>query len=325
MTDRRTVLLGLVATASLLSLPAFGQAPFPNKAIRIIVPQPSGSGPDVLARTLADILARNLNQSVVVENKPGANGALAASYVLSQPADGHTLFIAGVSNMSWNPHLYKSLGHRPSKDFAGIALIANTPFVTAVSPKLGVKSLPELVKLAKADPGRLSYASAGIGNSTHLSTELLKQRTGIQMQHVPISGAGGPNALTSVMAGDTPVITTVPVSVVPLVKSGQLVALAVTGDQRLGQLPDVPTFKELGVDMEVPGWYSVVARAGTPADAIERLNQEINKALDTPEMKDRLANQMLTAIKSTPGDVQRWTRRDSDTWGPVIDRLGIAQ
>jgi tripartite-type tricarboxylate transporter receptor subunit TctC len=304
MTDRRTVLLGLVATASLLSLPAFGQAPFPSKAIRIIVPQPSGSGPDVLARTLADILARNLNQSVVVENKPGANGALAASYVLSQPADGHTLFIAGVSNMSWNPHLYKSLGHRPSKDFAGIALIANTPFVT---------------------PGRLSYASAGIGNSTHLSTELLKQRTGIQMQHVPISGAGGPNALTSVMAGDTPVITTVPVSVVPLVKSGQLVALAVTGDQRLAQLPDVPTFKELGVDMEVPGWYSVVARAGTPADAIERLNQEINKALDTPEMKDRLANQMLTAIKSTPGDVQRWTRRDSDTWGPVIDRLGIAQ
>jgi len=106
MTDRRTVLLGLVATASLLSLPSFGQAPFPNKAIRIIVPQPSGSGPDVLARTLADILARNLNQSVVVENKPGANGALAASYVLSQPADGHTLFIAGVSNMSWNPHLY---------------------------------------------------------------------------------------------------------------------------------------------------------------------------------------------------------------------------
>lgn len=324
MTTRRTVLSAVAMAASLLVAPAFAQG-FPSKPIKFVVPQPSGSGPDTLARTLADVLAKSLNQSVVVENRPGANGTLAAAYVLSQPADGYTLFLAGVSNMSWNPHLYKSLRHRPARDFTGVAVIADTPFVTVVAPSLGVKTLPDLIKMAKADPKRLSFASAGIGNSTHLSTELLKSRTGIQMQHVPISGAGGPNALTSVMAGDTPVMTTVPVGVVPLVATGKLVALAVTGERRLPQLPDVPTFKELGIDMDVPGWYSVVTRTDAPADAVARLNAEINKALDTPEMKERLAGQMLTAVRSTPADVMKLAQRDSAAWGPIIDRLGIAQ
>jgi tripartite-type tricarboxylate transporter receptor subunit TctC len=324
MTFRRPLLLGLAAAAALCATATFAQG-FPAKPIKIVVPQPAGSGPDTLARTLGDVMAKSLGQNVVVENRPGANGSLAASYVLAQPADGYTLFLAGVSNMSWNPHLYKSLSHQPARDFAGVAVIATTPFVTAVAPSLGVKTLPDLISMAKAEPNRLSYASAGIGNSTHLATELLKSRTGIQMQHVPISGAGGPSALTSVMAGETPVMTTVPVGVVPQVKAGKLVALAVTGEQRLPQLPDVPTFKELGIDMEVPGWYSLVTRTGAPADAIERLNAEVNKALDSAEMKERLSGQMLTAIKSTSADVQRMTKRDSDAWGPVIDRLGIAQ
>lgn len=324
MTSRRFALIGLVAAAALSATCAFAQG-FPTKPIKIVVPQPAGSGPDTLARTLGEVLAKSLSQNVVVENRPGANGSLAASYVLAQPADGYTLFLAGVSNMSWNPHLYKALSHQPARDFAGIAVIANTPFVTAVAPSLGIKTLPDLIKVAKAEPNRLSYASAGIGNSTHLATELLKSRTGIQMQHVPISGAGGPNALSSVMAGDTPVITTVPVGVVPQVKAGKLIALAVTGERRLSQLPDVPTFKELGIDMEVPGWYSLVTRTGAPAEAINRLNVEINKALDTPEMKERFNGQMLTAIKSTPADVQLMTQRDSAVWGPVIERLGIAQ
>jgi len=324
MTPRRNALLGLVAAAALSATTAFAQG-FPTKPIKIVVPQPAGSGPDTLARTLSDVLAKSLGQNVVVENRPGANGSLAASYVLAQPADGYTLFLAGVSNMSWNPLLYKALSHQPARDFAGVAVIANTPFVTAVAPSLGIKTLPDLIKMAKAEPNRLSYASAGIGNSTHLATELLKSRTGIQMQHVPISGAGGPTALTSVMAGDTPVITTVPVGVVPQVKAGKLIALAVTGERRLSQLPDVPTFKELGIDMEVPGWYSLVTRTGAPAEAIERLNVEINRALDTPEMKERLNGQMLTAIKSTAADVQFMTKRDSAAWGPVIELLGIAQ
>jgi tripartite-type tricarboxylate transporter receptor subunit TctC len=321
---RAALLLILSAAASLAATAAYAQN-YPTKSIKIVVPQPAGSGPDTLARTLADILGKSLNQSVVVENRPGANGTLAANYVISQHADGYTLFLAGVSNMSWNPHLYKALGYQPAKDFTGVAVLANTPFITAVAPSLGVKTLPDLIKMAKADPGRISYASAGIGNSTHLATELLKARMGIQMQHVPISGAGGPTAVTSVMAGDTPVITTVPVGVVPQIKAGKLIGLAVTGDRRLAQLPDVPTFKELGIDLDIPGWYSIVVRTATPGSVVTRLNAEINKALETPEMKERLASQMLTAIKSTPSDVLTMTKRDSDAWGPIIDRLGIAQ
>ncbi|MBO9641672.1 MAG: tripartite tricarboxylate transporter substrate binding protein [Pseudacidovorax sp.] len=321
---RRILLSALAASATLTTELVTAQG-FPAKPIKLVVPQPSGSGPDTLARTLADVLQKSMGQSVVVENRPGANGTLAAAYVLAQPADGHTLFLAGVSNMSWNPHLYRWLGHRPERDFTGVAVIANTPFVTVVSPSLGVKSLADLIKMAKADPQRLSFASGGIGNSTHLAGELLKARTGVQMLHVPISGAGGPNALTSVMAGDTPVMTTVPAGVVPLVRTGKVLALAVTGDQRLPQLPDVPTYKELGIEMDVPGWYSIVTRAGAPADAIARLNAEINKALDTSEMKERLAGQMLMAVRSSPADVTRLTRRDSEAWGPFIDRLGIAQ
>ena len=325
MIARRTVLATLIVTASSFAgAPAMAQS-FPTRPIKVVVPQPPGSGPDTLARTLADVLRKSLGQNVLVENRPGANGTLAAAYVLSQRADGYTLFLAGVSNMSWNPHLYRTLGHQPARDFTGVAVIADTPFVTVVAPSLGVKTLPELITMAKADPQRLSYASAGIGNSTHLAGELLKSRTGIQMQHVPISGAGGPGALTSVMAGDTPVMTTVPAGVVPLVMTGKLVALAVTGERRLPQLPDVPTFKELGIDMEVPGWYSIVARAGVPDDAVARLNAEINNALDTPEMKDRLAGQMLTAVRSTPADVLKLTERDAAIWGPIIDRLDIAQ
>ncbi|UVH60652.1 tripartite tricarboxylate transporter substrate binding protein [Variovorax paradoxus] len=325
MNHRRAALVLILSAAASIAATAASAQSYPTKPIKIVVPQPAGSGPDTLARTLADVLGKSLNQSVVVENRPGANGTLAANYVISQPADGYTLFLAGVSNMSWNPHLYKSLSHQPARDFAGVAVIANTPFVTAVAPGLGIKTLPDLIKMAKAEPTRLSYASAGIGNSTHLATELLKSRTGIQMQHVPISGAGGPTALTSVMAGDTPVITTVPVGVVPQVKAGKLIALAVTGEHRLSQLPDVPTFKELGIEMEVPGWYSIVTRTGTPADVIARLNMEINKALDTAEMKERLNGQMLTAIKSAPADVLFMTKRDSVAWGPVIERLGISQ
>lgn len=323
---QRLCLLGAIIGASLL-LPtelAFAQV-FPSKPVKLIVPQAAGSGPDVLARALSEELSRSLGQPVVVENRPGANGTLAAAYLLSQPADAHTLFMAGVSNMAWNPYLYKNLSHQPLRDFAGVAVIANTQFLTAVAPSLGVKSLAELVQKAKAEPGKISFASAGLGNSTHLATELLMERTGIRMQHVPFSGAGGQSAATSLMSGETPLMTSVPVGLVPLALSGKVVPLAVTGERRLSQLPNVPTFRELGIDMEVPGWYSIVTRAGSPSDAIRRLNADISKAIDTPAMQERLAQQMLTPLKGEPQEVERLTRRDSATWGPIINRLGIAQ
>lgn len=324
MPIRRSFFLSALAASWAFASIANAQS-FPNRPIRIIVPQAAGSGPDVLARALAEEVAKSIGQPVLVENKPGANGTLSATYTLSRPADGYTLFMAGVSTLSWNPFLYKNLPYVPTRDFVGVAVIANTQFVTAVAPSLGVKTLPELIRKAKAEPGKISFASAGIGNSTHLSTELLMARTGIRMQHVPFSGVGGQSAATSLMAGETPVMTTVPVGIVPLAKSGRILALAVTGEHRLPELPETPTFKELGIDLEVPGWYALVARTGTAPEVVQRLNAEINKAFDTPQLKERLAQQLLVPVRAPATEVERLTKRDADAWGPLIDRLGIAQ
>lgn len=319
--NHRSGLKLLAALGLLLALPALAQT-WPARPIKLVVPQAAGSGNDVLARTLAEQLGKGLGQSVVVENRPGANGSVAASYTLGQAADGYTLFLAGVSNLAWNPYLYKHLSYQPARDFTGVAVFANTPFVTLVSPTLQVRSFAELVKKAKEAPGRLSYASAGIGNSTHLSMELVAERSGMKLQHVPFNGAG---ASTSVMAGDTPVMTTVPGGITELVRTGKLVALAVTGDKRMDALPEVPTFKELGHDVAVPGWYSIVARTGTPSAVVQRLNAEINKAIQTPEVRERLAAQALEPISAPPAEVERLVQRDAAAWGPFIKKLDIAQ
>ena len=314
----------LASLVTLTPLAAHAQA-FPSRTVRLVLPQPAGTGPDALTRALAEELTKDMGQPFVVENKPGANGALAAAYVISQPADGHTVFVAGVSNLAWNPYLYKKLSYNPARDFVGVAMLAESPFITVVAPQLGVRTLAELVAKAKAQPGRLDFASAGIGNSTHLATELLMQRTGIQLQHVPFGGAAGSSFYTSLMQGETPVMTSVASDIVPLSKEGRVVPLAVTGDKRLAPLPNVPTFKELGIDMNVPGWYAMVARAGTSPAAVERLNAAVNKALDTLRVREMLAAQFLEPRAGAASEVERLTKRDAQTWGPIIDRLEIAK
>ena len=322
MISRRTALIVIAMALSALNT-SYAQS-FPSRPVKIVLPQPPGTGPDVLARTLAEELAKDLGQPVVVENRPGANGSIAASYTISQPADGHTLFLAGVSNMSWNPYLYRSLSYNPSRDLMGVALLANTPFVTVVSPSLGVRTLEELIKKAKAEPGGISFGSAGVGNSTHLSTELLMARTGIQMLHVPFSGRGGTTMYTGLLSGQPSVLTSVPSDLVPLAKAGKVVPLAVSGEKRLMQLPAVPTFKELGFDMEIPGWYAIVARKGTPASVVERLNRAINAAMEGRGVRAYLDAQMLQSLKGDASEVDLWTRRDADVWRPIINNLNIA-
>lgn len=314
-----------LVTAGLLTGALAHAQTYPSRPVKIVLPQPAGSGPDAMARALADALTKDLGQPVVIDNRPGANGSLAASYVISQPANGHTLLLAGVSNMSWNPYLYKQLSYNPSRDLMGVGLLANSRFITVAAPSLGVRTLPELIAKAKASPGSIDFASVGVGNSTHLATELLMQRTGVRMQHVPFGGATGATFYTSLMSGDTPVMTSVPSDIVPFVKAGKVVPLAVTGEKRMAQLPDVPTFKELGIDMDVPGWYALVARAGTLPAQIERLNAAVNKALDSAKMREVLAAQVLEPLRGGPAEVERLTKRDSDIWGPIITKLNIAQ
>lgn len=308
----------------LLSLAGTGLAQsstdWPARPIKIVVPQPAGAGPDALARALGTQLERLLATPVVVENRPGANGNVAANAVLTQPADGYTLFLAGVSNMAWNPYLYTNTRYKPLRDFKGVALVAETPFITVVSPNLGVKTFAEWLKKAKEANPPMLFGSAGIGNSTHLAMELIAMRLGLKLQHVPFNGPGGYQSLFS---GDVPVMTTVPDGSVGFVKSGKLVALAVTGDHRMAELPDVPTYKELGYDVQVPGWYSLVARAGTPDAIVEKVNQAVQQALEAPEMKQRLAGQFLQPMTGGPKEVERLTNRDSAQWGPIIRKLNI--
>lgn len=305
-----------------MTLPGIGQAQtFPSKPVRLVVPQAGGTGNDVLARALAEKLALTWKQPVVVENKPGANGTLAIDYVLGQPADGHTLFFAGVSNLAFNPFLYPKLPYNPTRDLTGVAMLANSPFVFVAAPSLNVSTFQDFVRMAKARPGEISFASGGIGNSTHLAMELMAERTGIRMQHVPFNGAGGS---TSLMSGQTPVMMNVIAGVQPFFASKKLVPLAVTGDKRLPALPTVPTFKELGYDVQVPGWYAIVARAGTPANVVQKVNADINQVLDDPGFREKLGNQFLDPIKGPPTEVERYMKRDADTWGPIIRRLNIS-
>jgi tripartite-type tricarboxylate transporter receptor subunit TctC len=309
------------AMASLALTAAACAQGFPTKPIRLVVPQAGGTGNDVLARALAEKLGQAWKQPVVVENKPGANGTLAISYVLGQPADGYTLFFAGVSNLSFNPFLYPKLPYSPSKDLTGVAMLANSPFVFVASPSLHVKTFREFVQMARSRPGEISFASGGIGNSTHLAMELVAERTGVQMQHVPFNGTGGS---TSLMNGQTPVMMNVVAGVQPFIAGKKLLPLAVTGEKRLPALPAVPTFKELGYDVEVPGWYAIVARAGTPPELIQKINADINHVLDDPQFKEKLGFQFLDAIKGPPSEVGRYMKRDADAWGPIIRRLHIS-
>lgn len=315
--------------AALAALVLGGMAPgawadsgWPTRPIRFAIPQAAGSANDVLARTLADQLARELKQPVIVENRPGANGSLAASFLLSQPSDGYAMFMAGVSNLSWNPYLYGNLSYDPARDFEGVAVFADTPFVSIVSPRLGVKSFGQFKELVQKNPGKYTYASAGIGNSTHLATELIKKKVGLQMEHAPFNGAG---STTSVIAGDTPFMTTPPGGISEMLKSGKLVAIAVTGDKRLQAFPEVPTYKELGYDIAVPGWYSIVMKKGTDPQIVKKLNQAINQALQSPEVKARMLAQSLDAVISQPSDVKAYMERDSKGWGILINELGIKQ
>ncbi len=320
--ERRKLLLGAALVAAGLSCTGLAQAQaWPQRPVRLVVPQAGGTGNDVLARALAEALGKRWGGSVVVENKPGANGVLAISHVLQQPADGHTLFFAGVSNLAFNPFLYPTLPYVPQRDLAGVAMLANSPFVLVVAPSLHAGSFAEFVRMAKARPGAISYASGGIGNSTHLAMELVAERAGIKLMHVPFNGAGGS---TSLMSGETPAMMNVVAGVQPYIAGKKLVPLAVTGERRLAALPDVPTFKELGYDVAVPGWYAIVAKAGTPQALVQKINADINAAMDEPAFKDKLGYQFLDPIKGPPAEVERYMRRDAQTWGPLIRKLGIA-
>ena len=294
---QRRQLLASLAAVSLAPGMSFAQE---GKPLRMIVPFPPGGATDITARSLQEAMARILKQPVVLENRGGAGGSIGMAEVARAPADGLTIGVATLSTHGVNPAVYSKLPYHPTKDFVGVTEIVKAPGVIVINPKaLPVKDFADLVKYLKAHPGKVSYATPGNGTIGHMWGELFKSSTGTSMVHIPYRGAGP--AINDVLAGQVAVYFDQVASSLPHIKAGKLKALAVSWPQRLDVLPDVPTYAELGYAVNNdPSWFGLVAPAGTPAAAVDRIQQAVAQALQDPAVRERLAGQGLYPSGSTP-------------------------
>jgi len=295
---------------------------FPSRPIRIVVSQQAGGGTDSIARMWAESVGKTLGTSVVVENRPGAGGSIAAQYVLSQPADGYTLFLAGVSQMVLNKFVYKPLAYSPEGDFVGVGMLTTVPFTLVANPKTGLETLDALRQASKAKPDGLTFASAGNGNSTHLVVEMLMKQTGIRMMHIPFRGE--PDGLMATVGGTTDLMAPVVSSALPLVKQGKLNALVVFNETRLPDMPDVPTAKEAGLTgFENIGWSAVAVKKGTPPEAIEKLHQATQAFLADPAVIKKLQEVQVQPMLGPANALQEMIARDTQKWDAAIGDLKL--
>lgn len=311
--------LALAATAALpFSTHAAG---YPERPINLIVPFSPGGGTDISARLLAVALTEKLAASVVVDNRPGAGGQIAADLVARSPADGYTLLFANSGMLAINPWIYK-LHSDPATAFAPVSLFSDLPFVLVVPTTLPAKNVADLVTLAKAEPGKHTFASSGTGGAPHLSGEIFQQATGVDLMHVPYKG-GGP-AMTDLMAGRVDMLFASVLETMPYVTAGKLRALAVTGDSRSPAMPDVPTIDEAGVKNAQSGsWTAVLAPAGTPPAVIDKLSQAIRDVANDPAIKTKLESQGAVAHGSTPQQLQALAASERARYGQIIKARNI--
>jgi tripartite-type tricarboxylate transporter receptor subunit TctC len=311
--------LALAATAALpFSTQAAG---YPDRPINLIVPFSPGGGTDISARLLAVALSEKLASSVVVDNRPGAGGQIAADLVARSPADGYTLLFANSGMLAINPWIYK-LHSDPATAFAPVSLFSDLPFVLVVPTSLPAKNVADLVTLAKAEPGKHTFASSGTGGAPHLSGEIFQQATGVDLMHVPYKG-GGP-AMTDLMAGRVDMLFASVLETMPYVTGGKLRALAVTGATRSPAMPDVPTIDEAGVKNAQSGsWTAVLAPAGTPPAVIEKLSQAIRDVANDPAIKTKLESQGAVAHGSTPQQLQELAASERARYGQIIKTRNI--
>ncbi len=319
---RRTVLAALAAVATLAApVAASAQAAWPSKPITVIVSVSAGGSIDTITRTLAEELAKSLGQPVIVENRPGANGNLAAGAVARAAPDGYTLLATGGSTLNLNPHLYKQLPFDPVKSFAPITMTARTNLILVVHPKLKVDTVEGLVALAKAQPGKLNYGSAGNGSLLHIAGELFNEGAGVDTRHVPYKGLAP--AVNDLLAGQIDFMFD-SATTVSHIKSGKLKALAVVGPNRLAALPDLKVMSAHGIKgMEVAsGWHGLFAPAGTPPEVVARLNAESLKVLAMPKIKERISALGAEPASSSPGELSKRLASDIERLGPIVKRTG---
>jgi tripartite-type tricarboxylate transporter receptor subunit TctC len=294
---------------------------YPVKPVRLIIAYAAGGGTDTVGRVFAQKLSEGLGRQVIVDNRPGANGNIATEVAVKSQPDGYTMIMGNIGPIGVNPHLYK-LAFDPLRDLAPVTLIATAPLLVVVHPSLPVNSLKELIALAKREPGKLSYSSAGVGSSNHLAGALFNIEAGVDVVHIPYKGAAP--ALTDLIAGQVQLSFQTLPSVGGNVKSKRLKPLAVTSARRASTYPEVPTAAEAGLKgFEVSAWYSILVPAGTPRPIIERLNGEILKALKQKDVVDRLQTEGAEVAGTSPEEFGEFMRRETAKWGRVVKLSGM--
>jgi len=297
------------------------QGSFPNKVVKIVVPQAPGGASDALSRIIAQKLAEKWGQTVVVENRAGAGGNIGTAETAKAPADGHTLLLGYIGTHVINPHLYKDLGWHPVKDFVPVATLAAVPFVLVASPSFPAKTAQEVIAIARREQGKLTFASAGNGSVNHLLGELFANAAGVKMTHVPYKGAAP--ALTDTISGQVQISFTSLPSAVGHIKGGRLRGIAVTSAQRSESMPEIPTLAESGLPgFDVNPWFGLLAPAGTPDDVVNQLNRDINEALQSADVRKRFADQGAVPLIMTPAQFAAQVKGDLDKWEKVVRDSG---
>lgn len=322
---RRKLLTTLVTLAALGSV-AVAQAQdgsWPTRPVTMVVPFPPGGGTDILARAIANRLQEQLGKPVIIDNKPGAGGILGTQQVARAPADGHTVVIGITNTFAINPTFYrgKDLNYDPVGDFQPVAFLADSPHVLVIHPDTPATTYQEYVAYAKANRGKLSYASYGNGSTSHLITEMLKKDAGLDLVHVPYKGI--PPALSDVMGNQVSMLVSSAAPAIPLIQAGRLRGIAVYGDRRIDTIPEVPTIGELGhPDAALTLWYGLFAPSGTPKAVVDRLNREVNAAIATKEVAEVYAKAGIYSKPMSADEFTRFVKAETNRWGGLVTLSG---
>jgi tripartite-type tricarboxylate transporter receptor subunit TctC len=314
--------LGLLFAALLAAgcAKAWAQADYPNRSVKLVVPYSAGGSTDVLARVIGQRLSESLGQPFVVENRPGAGGIVATLAVVKSPADGYTLLVSDMSQVVINPFLFSKLPYDPVKDLAPVTIVATIPLYVVAQPSLGVDSLAQLIAMAKAKPGQLSYGSAGTGSIHHIVMESFKATAGLDIVHVPYKGSG--QSAAAFVAGDLPLLITGMSAVGPHVKSGKGKLVAITSARRSSETPDVPSISEVVPGFDFSSEFGLLAPAGTPPAILSKIAGEVGKALKVPDTMQRLGPMGMEAVGSTPEAYVENIRRNLERFGRAVKISG---
>lgn len=313
--------LALCVVLAALGGSACAQA-FPNRPVRVIVAFPAGGGTDIVARVVGQKLGELWGQQVIVENRAGASGVIGTEIAARAAPDGYTLFMATLGNLAINQHLFPKMAVDPLTAFAPITQVVDVHFVLLAHPGLAAKSVSELIALAKARPGVLTYSSSGSGGAPHLAAELFKRLAQVDLTHIPYKGSAP--SMQDVMGGQVSVTFDSQIQALPFIKDGRLRALGVLGRARSQQLPDVPTVAEAGVPgYELTNWFGLVAPSGTPKDILDKTYTDVARVLGTPELRNRIADMSATVVGNTPEQFDATIKADSAKWARVIRETGM--